>query len=126
MTIGPKMPFLMQTVLKNIDVRGLNNGLAQGIQDMVDFIKSEKIHPVVSRVLQADLDDLAGIDGLFEDMKHGKQFGKLVIEFGKSNNESKLWRRNWHLTVWARSLSSKTLVQKISFDTLKCTLLGYI
>lgn len=50
---------------------------------MVDFVTAEKIQPVVSRVLKTDIDDLAAIDGLFEDMKHGKQFGKLVIEFGK-------------------------------------------
>jgi D-arabinose 1-dehydrogenase-like Zn-dependent alcohol dehydrogenase len=69
MTLGPKMPFL--------------------IQEMVNFVKQHVIHPVVSRVLNTDLDDLTGIDGLFDDMKRGKQFGKLVIEFGKAS-ESKL------------------------------------
>lgn len=52
---------------------------------MVEFVATKKIHPVVSRVLHADIDNLAAIDGLFEDMKQGKQFGKLVIEFGKQS-----------------------------------------
>lgn len=50
---------------------------------MVDFVAANKIQPIVSRVLRTDIDDLAAIDGLFEDMKQGTQFGKLVIEFGK-------------------------------------------
>jgi D-arabinose 1-dehydrogenase-like Zn-dependent alcohol dehydrogenase len=90
MTISPKMPFLMQAVLKNIDVRGSTMGSRKEFKDMVNFIKAQKIYPVVSKVLQTELDDLTGIDGLFEDMKQGRQFGKLVIEFGKSSNESKL------------------------------------
>ncbi|CAL5868173.1 uncharacterized protein PFLUO_LOCUS2397 [Penicillium psychrofluorescens] len=84
MTVSPKMPFLMQAVLKNIDVRGSTMGSRKEFKEMVEFVKTHKIHPVVSRVLQTDLEDLAGIDGLFEDMKQGKQFGKLVVEFGKS------------------------------------------
>ncbi|EPS33719.1 hypothetical protein PDE_08681 [Penicillium oxalicum 114-2] len=83
MTVSPKMPFTMQTVLKNIDVRGSTMGSRKEFKEMVEFVASKKIHPVVSRVLKVEIDDLAAIDGLFEDMKHGKQFGKLVIEFGK-------------------------------------------
>lgn len=56
---------------------------------MVNFIKSQKIQPVISRVLRTEIDDLAALDGLFEDMKQATQFGKLVIEFGKPS-ESKL------------------------------------
>lgn len=51
---------------------------------MIEFVKTKKIRPVVSRVLQTELDDLSAIDGLFEEMKKGTQFGKLVIEFGKT------------------------------------------
>lgn len=90
MTTGPKMPFLMQAVLKNIDIRGSTMGSRKEFKDMVDFVKSQKVHPVLSRVLQTELDDLTGIDALFEDMKQAKQFGKLVIEFGQSSNQSKL------------------------------------
>mgnify|MGYP002381215840 CR=1 FL=1 len=90
MTVSPKMPFLMQTVLKNIDVRGSTMGSRKEFKDMVDFVKANKIKPVVSRVVQCELDDLASLDSLFEDMKQGRQFGKLVIEFGKSSSGSKL------------------------------------
>lgn len=90
MTVSPKMPFLMQAVLKNIDVRGSTMGSRKEFKEMVDFVKAKKIHPVVSRTLHTDLDDLAAIDGLFEDMKQGKQFGKLVIDFGGKSSDSKL------------------------------------
>lgn len=83
MTVSPKMPFLMQAVLKNIDVRGSTMGSRLEFKEMVDYIKAKKIYPVVSRSVQTSIDDLKTIDGLFEDMKHGTQFGKLVIEFGK-------------------------------------------
>lgn len=84
MTVSPKMPFTMAAVLKNIDVRGSTMGSRKEFKDMIEFVNAKKIHPVVSRVLQTDLDDLAAIDGLFEDMKQGTQFGKLVIDFSKS------------------------------------------
>ncbi|KAJ5584421.1 uncharacterized protein N7459_004221 [Penicillium hispanicum] len=83
MTVSPKMPFLMQAVLKNIDVRGSTMGSRKEFKEMVEFVATKKIHPVVSRVLRTEIDDLAALDGLFEDMKQGAQFGKLVIEFGK-------------------------------------------
>lgn len=90
MTVSPKMPFLMQAVLKNIDVRGSTMGSRQEFKEMIDFVKAKKIRPVVSRTLQVKLDDLATIDGLFEDMKQGKQFGKLVIDFSGKTSSSKL------------------------------------
>ncbi|KAJ6096491.1 hypothetical protein N7486_007237 [Penicillium sp. IBT 16267x] len=86
MTVSPKMPFSMQAVLKNIDVRGSTMGSRKEFLEMVNYVKAKNIHPVVSRTLQAEIDDLAAIDGLFEDMKQGKQFGKLVIDFGKTTN----------------------------------------
>ena len=90
MTVSPKMPFLMQAVLKNIDVRGSTMGSRKEFKDMVNFVKANKIQPVVSRVVQSELDDISSLDSLFEDMKQGKQFGKLVIEFGKAPSGSKL------------------------------------
>ena len=90
MTVSPKMPFLMQAVLKNIDVRGSTMGSRKEFKEMVDFVKANKIYPVVSRFEQSELDDLTSLDSLFEDMKQGKQFGKLVIEFGKSSSGSNL------------------------------------
>ncbi|KAJ5899288.1 hypothetical protein N7495_004032 [Penicillium taxi] len=85
MTVSPKMPFLMQAVLKNIDVRGSTMGSRKEFKEMVEFVKTKRIYPVVSRVLQTEIDDLVSIDGLFEDMKQGSQFGKLVIDFGSSS-----------------------------------------
>lgn len=83
MTVSPTMPFLMSAVLKNIDVRGSTMGSRKEFRDMVNFVKTHKVHPVVSRVVQADLSDVSALDGLFQDMKDSRQFGKLVIEFGK-------------------------------------------
>ncbi|KAH8427457.1 putative alcohol dehydrogenase [Aspergillus melleus] len=89
MTVSPKMPFLMQAVMRNIEVRGSTMGSRKEFKEMVEFVKTNKIRPVVSRVLQTDLGDIAGLDALFQELKEGKQFGKLVVEFGKSS-ESKL------------------------------------
>lgn len=55
---------------------------------MLDFVKSSKVKPVVSRVAQGF--DLEAINGLFEEMKKGSQFGKLVVEISKEGGESKL------------------------------------
>lgn len=81
MTTGPKAPFLMQAVLKNVEVKGSTMGSRKEFKDMVDFIKEKKAVPVVSRVVEGF--DLDGINGLFEDMKNGSQFGKLVVDISK-------------------------------------------
>lgn len=84
------MPFLMQAVLKNIELKGSTMGSRKEFKEMVEFVTSKQVKPVVSRVVQG-LDNIEGIDSLFEDMKKGSQFGKLVIEVAKeSSNESKL------------------------------------
>lgn len=86
MTTGPKAPFLMQAVLKNIEVKGSTMGSRKEFTDMVDFIRRTKAKPAVSRVVQGiNLDDL---NSLFEDMKKGTQFGKLVVEISKDSNSS--------------------------------------
>lgn len=63
-------------------------GSRKEFKEMVDFVKAHKIHPVVSRSVKCGLDDIASLDSLFDDIKQGKQFGKLVIEFGKSSTDS--------------------------------------
>jgi len=88
MTISPKMPWLMQAVIKNIELKGSTMGSRKEFTDMVNFIKTNKVKPVVSRVVQGL--DLDAINGLFEDMKNGSQFGKLVVEVSKEGGESKL------------------------------------
>jgi D-arabinose 1-dehydrogenase-like Zn-dependent alcohol dehydrogenase len=45
---------------------------------MIDLVKDKRIKPVVSRVVKGL--DIPQIEGLFEDMKKGSQFGKLVVD----------------------------------------------
>lgn len=82
------MPFLMQAVLKNIEVKGSTMGSRKEFRDMTDFIKRTNAKPAVSRSVQGL--DLDAINGLFEDMKNASQFGKLVVEVSKDSGESKL------------------------------------
>ena len=84
------MPFLMGAVLRNIEVRGSTMGSRKEFKDMIDFLKKTKANPVVSRVV-VGIENLEGIESLFEDMKGGKQMGKLVVEIeGEKQRESKL------------------------------------
>lgn len=89
MTTGPKMPFLMGAVLKNIDLKGSTMGSRKEFSDMVKFVSDKKVVPVVSRSVFG-LENIEGIDSLFEDMKSASQFGKLVIELEKEGGKSKL------------------------------------
>lgn len=89
MTISPKMPFLMGAVLKNIDLKGSTMGSRKEFADMVKFVSEKKIVPVVSRSVYG-LQNIDGIDSLFEDMKSGSQFGKLVVELEKEGVQTKL------------------------------------
>ncbi|OMP82077.1 putative zinc-type alcohol dehydrogenase-like protein YogA [Diplodia seriata] len=89
MTLGPKMPFLMSAVLKNIELKGSTMGSRLEFKQMVEFVNEKKLKPVVSRVVSG-IDNIEAIDGLFEDMKKGSQFGKLVIEIAKEGESSKL------------------------------------
>jgi len=83
------MPFLMQAVLKNIEVKGSTMGSRKEFKDMMNFIKVKRAKPVISRVVDG-IENLDAINDLFEDMKKGTQFGKLVINVEKDGSESKL------------------------------------
>ena len=87
MTVGPQVSFLMGAVLKNIGFRGSTMGSRKEFKDMIDLVKDKRVKPVVSRVVKGM--DISQIDGLFEDMKKGSQFGKLVIDLS-SGGSSKL------------------------------------
>ena len=87
MTISPKMPFLMGAVLKNIDLRGSTMGSRKEFADMVEFVSSKQVRPVVSRSVKG-LDNFDAIETLFDDMKNASQFGKLVIEVSKDSGPS--------------------------------------
>ena len=89
MTVGPSMDWLMQAVLKNVELKGTTMGSRAEFADMVAFVREHQIRPVVSRVVKG-LEDVEAIDGLFEDMDSGKQFGKLVIEIGSTSGSPKL------------------------------------
>jgi D-arabinose 1-dehydrogenase-like Zn-dependent alcohol dehydrogenase len=79
MTVAPTLDWPMQAVLKNVDLRGSTLGSRVEFAEMVNFIRDNKIKPIVSRSVKG-LDCVKAIDGLFEDIKEGKQFGKLVVE----------------------------------------------
>lgn len=88
----PTMP--MQAVMKNIELKGSTMGSRKEFGEMVRFVDEKKIRPPVERVV-GGIENLEAIDGLFEDMKKGSQFGKLVVKISpdiQSNHkgESKL------------------------------------
>jgi D-arabinose 1-dehydrogenase-like Zn-dependent alcohol dehydrogenase len=87
MTLGPKIDWSMGAVLKNIELRGSTMGSRKEFREMVQFVGDHKIKPVVSKVVKG-LDNMPGIEGLFEDMKKGAQFGKLVIEVSSDGSGS--------------------------------------
>jgi D-arabinose 1-dehydrogenase-like Zn-dependent alcohol dehydrogenase len=89
MTVAPKMDWTMVAVLSNVELRGTTMGSRKEFRDMVAFVKEKKIRPIVSRVVKG-LDNTKEIDTLFDDIKKGSQFGKLVIEIGEGTGSSKL------------------------------------
>lgn len=80
MTTAPVLDWPMQAVLKNLELKGSTLGSRGEFKEMVDFVRVNKIRPVVSRTVKG-LDCVDAIDELFEDLRSGTQFGKLVIEF---------------------------------------------
>ncbi|KAF2136196.1 uncharacterized protein K452DRAFT_292610 [Aplosporella prunicola CBS 121167] len=79
MTVAPVMDWPMQAVLKNIELRGSTLGSRKEFKEMVNFVREKEIRPIISRTVRG-LDCVDAIEGLFEDIKTGKHFGKLVIE----------------------------------------------
>ncbi|KAK4119651.1 oxidoreductase [Parathielavia appendiculata] len=79
MTLAPVMDWPMQAVMKNIELRGTTLGSRVEFADFVEFVGQHKIRPVVSRSVKG-LDCVDAIEGLFDELKEGKQFGKLVVE----------------------------------------------
>jgi D-arabinose 1-dehydrogenase-like Zn-dependent alcohol dehydrogenase len=62
-------------------------GSRKEFAEMVQFVSEKSIRPVISRVVKG-IDDLSALDGLWEDMKKGDQFGKLVIELAQTGRSS--------------------------------------
>jgi D-arabinose 1-dehydrogenase-like Zn-dependent alcohol dehydrogenase len=88
MTLSPKMDWLMSAVLRNIELKGSTMGSRKEFADMMEFIRTKHIRPIVSRAVQGL--ELGPIDSLFEEMKKGSQFGKLVVEISKEGASSRL------------------------------------
>ncbi|RPA80161.1 NAD(P)-binding protein [Ascobolus immersus RN42] len=84
MTLGPLVPFTMTAVLKNIELRGTTMGSRKEFHDMVSFVRLKQIRPVISTTTRG----FESVDELFEIMRSGKQFGKLVVLLG--NDQAKL------------------------------------
>ncbi|KAI5296364.1 hypothetical protein KEM52_003484 [Ascosphaera acerosa] len=95
MTLSPKQTVPMTAVLRNIDVRGTTMGSLKEFRDMVHAVDQSKgsPKPVVSGIVD-DYTDLQALDGLWEDMRAGRQFGKLVVRVqsqpGIANERSQL------------------------------------
>jgi D-arabinose 1-dehydrogenase-like Zn-dependent alcohol dehydrogenase len=89
MTVAPKMEWSMNAVLLNLELKGSTMGSRKEFKDMVAFVNEKKIKPIVSRVVKG-LDNVKEIDTLFDEMKVGSQFGKLVVEISQDGGKSKL------------------------------------
>ncbi|CCX05720.1 Similar to Uncharacterized zinc-type alcohol dehydrogenase-like protein YogA; acc. no. O35017 [Pyronema omphalodes CBS 100304] len=88
MTLGPSLPFSMAAVLRNVDLLGSTMGSRKEFTDMVEFVAQHGIRPVISRVVTGmDVNDL---EGLWDDMEKGKQFGKLVVKLADDEETAKL------------------------------------
>ena len=88
MTVAPSMAFPMGAVLRNIEVRGSTMGSRREFGEMVEWVRRNEVRPVVSRVVRGL--DVGAVDGLFEDMKAGRQFGKLVVLLGEGAERARL------------------------------------
>ncbi|KAL1902224.1 hypothetical protein Sste5346_001200 [Sporothrix stenoceras] len=90
MTVSPKMDWLMSAVLRNIELKGSTMGSRAEFRAMVAFVRQHKIRPIVSRVVYGGLSEanLPAIDGLFDDIKAGRQFGKVVLSFEEEGSSS--------------------------------------
>ncbi|KAI1425437.1 hypothetical protein F5Y12DRAFT_747485 [Xylaria sp. FL1777] len=87
MTLAPRMDWLMTAVMKNVELRGSTMGSRKEFSDMVAFVREHRIHPVVSRVVKG-LDNMKEIEELYEEIREGRQFGKLIIEIAPDDKES--------------------------------------
>lgn len=76
------MDWSMIANLNNLELRGSTMGSRKEFRDMVAFVKEKKIVPVISRTVKG-IENLKEIDELFEHMRDGSQFGKLVIEISE-------------------------------------------
>ncbi|ODV89630.1 hypothetical protein CANCADRAFT_141581 [Tortispora caseinolytica NRRL Y-17796] len=81
MTAGPQIAYTMRSVLSHMDVRGSTMGSFAEFKDMVKFVDSHKVKPLVSH--QFSLDD---VEKAFLVMRDSQQFGKIVVTMTQSSS----------------------------------------
>lgn len=67
---------------KQISIHGTTMGTNEEFKKMMDLISSKKIHPVIDSIYSTQEINLA-----FDKMDKGEQFGKIVINMDKFNND---------------------------------------
>ncbi|CAG9986152.1 unnamed protein product [Clonostachys byssicola] len=85
MTVAPVMDWLMHAVLRNVELKGSTLGSRTEFTDMVNFVRDKQIRPIISRTVKG-LESMDAIEGLFDDLRTNKQFGKLVIEISSDDS----------------------------------------
>ena len=80
----PSLP--KQAVMKNIDLKRSTMGSRREFGETVRFASEKRIRPVVQRVVHG-IENLERIEGLFEDLKKGTEFGKLVVKIDPNGKE---------------------------------------
>jgi propanol-preferring alcohol dehydrogenase len=66
---------IFEIVLKGLTVRGSIVGTRQDLAEALEFYARGQIHPTVATR------DLSEINDIFDEMKHGKIDGRVVIQF---------------------------------------------
>lgn len=88
MTVSPKMDWLMGAVLRNIELKGSTMGSRKEFAEMMELVRTKQLRPVVSKVAKGL--ELEPVEALFQEMKNGTQFGKLVVQITEQDASSKL------------------------------------
>ena len=91
----PKNFEVTRMFLKNIELRGSTMGSPRDFENMLSFVRRERIVPVVDSVVAmrcGDGDegaDTTRVVAAMERMRNGKQMGKIVIQVGRSTGSSR-------------------------------------
>lgn len=79
----------MKAEMQLLDLVCASMGSRKDFADLMDCVRVHKIKPVISRVVKG-VGDLEKIGSLFDDLRRGSQFGKLVVELDDKVVSSKL------------------------------------
>jgi len=72
----------MTAVMRNIQFHGTTMGSRKEFEAMIQYVNDNKIRPVIAQVVHG-INNLQAIDGLFQTMQKGEQFGKLVVKISE-------------------------------------------